>query len=176
MRSKPSLSRIGGENGQKLTRAAFAAMVKLAGLTREVDRIVQELEVAAMSMPEAGAKMREQAMLEVLLNDKSYDKILGHWMIAAKMRIWINAKKQRVIGRLTNDESTEEEQSIALIKAEAKINEIVDKIIDKASFLVSLAQPASFKHSDVEKKDEDADDCSPLEKKQNDAAAIINDE
>ena len=176
MRSKVSLSRIGGENGQKLTRAAFAAMVKLAGLTMEVERVVLELEVAAKSLPEAGAPMREQDMLEVVLNDKSYHKILIHWISAAKMRIWINAKKQRVIGRLTNDEQTEEEQSIALNQAEAEVNEIVDKIIEKASFLLSLAQPASFKHSDLDEKDEDADDCSAVKEKQNSAAAIISDE
>ena len=50
MKSKPSLSysRIGGENGQKLARAAFAVIVKLAGLTNDLERIVQELEFASL--------------------------------------------------------------------------------------------------------------------------------
>ena len=95
MKSKPSLSysRIGGENGQKLARAAFAVIVKLAGLTNDLERIVQELEFASHSLPEAGDPTRDKAVLEVLNSDAGFEKILNHWITASKMRIWLNGKK-----------------------------------------------------------------------------------
>lgn len=42
MRSKPNMSysRIGGQNGEKLARMAFAVLIKLAGLTEDLDGIL----------------------------------------------------------------------------------------------------------------------------------------
>ena len=88
IQSKLSLgySRIGGENGQKLTRAAFAVIVKLAGLTNDFERIFQDLEFASLSIPKAGDPTRNKAVLEVVNSVPGFEKIINHWITASKMR------------------------------------------------------------------------------------------
>ena len=95
MRAKPNLtySRIGGETGTKLTRTAFAVIVKFAGLALDLEQILSELEYASISLPEEAGPQRDQAILEALKIDPSFDKILNCWIIASKMRIWLNGKK-----------------------------------------------------------------------------------
>ena len=94
MSSRPNLTfcRIGGENGTKLTRIAFAVMVKFSGLTSVLEQMLSEVEYASISLPEEGTE-RDKAVLEVLLADQSFDKIINCWTAASKMRIWLNGKK-----------------------------------------------------------------------------------
>jgi hypothetical protein len=52
VRSKPNLTycRIGGAIAEKLTRMAFAVMVKFAGLSEDLERIVAEVEYSSVSL------------------------------------------------------------------------------------------------------------------------------
>ena len=95
MRGKPNYtySRIGGPNGNKLTRAAFALMIKFAGLTTDLEAILSELEYASISLPEEAGTERDTAILEALEADPRFDALLNYWIIASKMRIWLNGKK-----------------------------------------------------------------------------------
>ena len=61
------------------------------------------------------------------------------------MRIWLNGKKQSVIGSLIKEGQSEKEQKTVIENAELKIQDIVKKIVSKARFLKAFAQPLSFK-------------------------------
>ena len=43
--------RIGGVNGTKLSQAAFAVMIKFSGLQQDLEGVLDELEIAAVSLP-----------------------------------------------------------------------------------------------------------------------------
>ena len=105
MSSRPNLTfcRIGGDNGTKLTRIAFAVMVKFTGLTTALEQMLSEVEYASISLPEKEGTERDKAVLEVLQADPSFDKIINCWTAASKMRIWLNGKKQSLISRSTHD-------------------------------------------------------------------------
>ena len=96
MRGKPNFtySRIGGQNGSKLTRAAFALMIKFAGLTNDLEGILSELEYASIALPVEEGTERDTAILETLQADPRFEALLNYWIIASKMRIWLNGKKQ----------------------------------------------------------------------------------
>ena len=68
MRSKPSLSysRIGGANGDKLTKMAFAVLVKLAGLITDLTGILNELDYVSFTLPEQDGPAKDKAILEAL--------------------------------------------------------------------------------------------------------------
>ena len=61
-----SYSRIGGQNGEKLARMAFAVLIKLAGLTEDLDGILQSLDYESMTLPEEDGPIRDKAILEAL--------------------------------------------------------------------------------------------------------------
>ena len=105
MRSKPSMtySRIGGPNGSKLTRIAFAVMIKMAGLATDLTQLLDELDYASMSLPEEEGPEKELSILETLQANASFEKIKNSWVAASKMRIWLNGKKQSLVGKLTNE-------------------------------------------------------------------------
>ena len=42
-------------------------------------------------------------------DDPNFEKILNSWVVASKMRIWLNGKKQSVISQLTSEKQSEEE-------------------------------------------------------------------
>ena len=43
--------RIGGVNGTKLSQAAFAVMIKFSGLQQDLEGVLDELEIASVSLP-----------------------------------------------------------------------------------------------------------------------------
>ena len=43
--------RIGGVNGTRLSQAAFAVMIKFSGLQQDLDGVLDELDVASVSLP-----------------------------------------------------------------------------------------------------------------------------
>lgn len=74
MRSKPSLnySRIGGKNGDKLTKMAFAVLVKLAGLVTDLTGLLNELDYASFTLPEEDGPAKDKSILEALQKDPSF--------------------------------------------------------------------------------------------------------
>lgn len=96
MRGKPNLmagSRIGGVNGEKLTRQAFAVMVKFAGLTETLELVITELDYASITLPEEEGAARDKAILEAMQDVSGFDDVLRYWIIASKMRNWLNGKR-----------------------------------------------------------------------------------
>ena len=95
MRSKPNLtySRIGGANGEKLTRMAFAVIIKLSGLAADLQIIVAELDYASISLSEEEGPARDKEILEVLQSVDGFENVLRYWIIASRMRIWFNGKR-----------------------------------------------------------------------------------
>lgn len=60
--------------------------------------------------------------------------MVHHWIIASKMRIWFNHKKQEIVTRLFSDTA----------EADTELNIIVENVISKARLLMRLAQPANL--------------------------------
>ena len=52
-------SRIRGINGTKLSRVAFAIIIKFAGLTSDLQQTISELEYASISLPEELGRLRD---------------------------------------------------------------------------------------------------------------------
>ena len=147
MRSKPALSygRIGGENGRKLTRVAFAAYIKLSGLYADLDAVLNELEYATISFAEDNDDAKQdKEILDVLKADPRFDSIFNCWAIASKMRIWLNGKRQSLHSRYVREDQPEEEQAKGEKTVQEEVDKIVEKITSKGRLLISLAQPTSF--------------------------------
>ena len=112
MRGKPNLiagSRIGGTNGEKLTRQAFAVMVKFSGMSETLELIIQELDYASITLPEEEGPAKDKAILEAMQGVSGFDDVLRYWIIASKMRNWLNGKRQSIFSRLVIENQTEEE-------------------------------------------------------------------
>ena len=112
MRGKPNLiagSRIGGANGEKLTRQAFAVMVKFSGMSETLELIIQELDYASITLPEEEGPAKDKAILEAMQGVSGFDDVLRYWIIASKMRNWLNGKRQSIFSRLVIENQTEEE-------------------------------------------------------------------
>ena len=92
MCSKPELSygRLGGERGQSLSRAAFAVIIKLAGLANEVERVLKDLQSASLVLPEP---KHDKAILEKLSEISGFAEISNYWAVASNMQKWLNSKK-----------------------------------------------------------------------------------
>ena len=112
MQRQPALSygRIGGEAGLALTRVAFAAMVKHAGLYEDLEAVKKVFRgISASVLQEQDEKKRDKDVLELLKKDQRFDSIFDCWKEASKMRIWLSAKKQSLLTRfVTSDLSVEE--------------------------------------------------------------------
>ena len=71
--------------------------------------MLDELDAASIGLPEENAMQRDKAILEIMRDDPNFEKILNSWVVASKMRIWLNGKKQSVISQLTSEKQSEEE-------------------------------------------------------------------
>lgn len=72
---------------------AFAVLIKLSGLTGDLEGILQALDYESMNLPEVDGPAKDKLILEALQKDPSFQKVLNHWITASKMKIWLNGKK-----------------------------------------------------------------------------------
>jgi hypothetical protein len=88
---------VGGSVGFKLTRSAFAVMIKFSGLEGAINGLVEllELEEESMMIPKE-KNAREQAIREIIQEDTAYPKILKLWKNATEMRSWLSQEKKRI--------------------------------------------------------------------------------
>jgi len=91
-------ARLGGPDGMKVSRAAFAVMVKFSDLYDHFSQVTDELDLLWDDLkddPERDIKIKEQ-----LKQHAHYDQILKRWESASKMRLWIQEKKKNLAEKI----------------------------------------------------------------------------
>ena len=90
-----------------LTRAAFAVMIKFAGLFEKFDNLVDtlELEQASGNIPTEASPDRNNAIIGVLESASDSDEIAKCWANATQMRRWLTQKKQSLGQKSKNKEN-----------------------------------------------------------------------
>lgn len=111
------------ERGLKVTRACFAVIVKLAGLTPKLESVIENLDLRSMDFDEEGPERIKQ-MKEVAVSELSKDTalLLKEWCNATKMRHWLK--------NVSEDDEIREG--------------IVNDVVAKAEFLIKLVKPPHF--------------------------------
>ena len=107
------------EEGMRLSRAAFACMIKIGQLYTDFIMMVDETEVNADSITTDDENATKKELAKELSKIDSYDTIFKHWESSAKMRSWYQEKKKNLANKIQN----EEEEIKKKIEAEGKIEE-----------------------------------------------------
>jgi hypothetical protein len=92
-------ARLGGEDGMRLTRAAFSVMIffssegaeKFSEMVDEIDMQWHELEKD---------EEKEFKIKDFIKKNKNFEVILKRWESASKMRQWVNEKKKNLIEKI----------------------------------------------------------------------------
>ena len=107
------------EFGMQVTRACFAAIIKLSGLTEKFEVLMQALDFSLMDLESTEPKDRIDRMVEAAKeNHKDSQIIFKEWCNATKMRKWLRDK----IAALW---SVKEEERLSGDQIEAKKQESV---------------------------------------------------
>ena len=70
----------GKADGLRLTRAAFAVMIKFQGLTETLKEMVEDMEAAEhFSIPKEEGKEKDDAILQIVSEFQKSDRILNCW-------------------------------------------------------------------------------------------------
>ena len=90
-----SISETGKEAGMQLTRAAFAVMVKFAGLLEVFDNLVDAIDMDQMTgkIPKEVGPERSNAIITILASVEGNEYVLKCWANATQMRRWLTQKK-----------------------------------------------------------------------------------
>ena len=76
-----------------MTRACFAAIIKLSGLTEKFEVLMQALDFSLMDLESTEPKDRIDRMVEAAKeNHKDSQIIFKEWCNATKMRKWLRDK------------------------------------------------------------------------------------
>lgn len=126
------------ENGLTVTRACFAVIVKLSGLTCKLENILQNLEFVSLDFDfDLSPEARLLKLKEAAKDTKIYTSILlSEWCNATKMRKWLKDQVQPSASSTSKELSIEEE--------DAKIQELLGGIVAKAEFLIKLQKSHCF--------------------------------
>lgn len=81
-RPRLAYASLGGENGFRLTRSAFAVMIKFSDLLGDFEGLVDEV-----------ALTEEKLRVQMIRDTPAYSTIVRRWESAARMRQWINETK-----------------------------------------------------------------------------------
>ncbi|CAI2359604.1 unnamed protein product [Moneuplotes crassus] len=180
--NKNPAARAGGKKGMTVVRCAFAANLalnrhnetcKYANLVSIVDQIEMFMEDCEEDMPQ---NQRNKDCIEELQSLGDTSGIFDRWKIANKMRIWLQEKQKDISEQLKkklesrnleNNEDSKEEtktetQEIEKLKdlseedilkmEQEDVENLIKKVCMKAEFLMKLATPKTWKHSDFSEK------------------------
>jgi hypothetical protein len=156
----------GGKEGMKVSRAAFAAILSLnenykdCSLT-ELSMFLDQIELTVVAIDD---KSNENDVFKQITEDinsvGSLNSFLDRWQIASKMRIWLQGMRKDISNDLLQQRKreifveeeekeffTEKENNEDIIVQEQKeIEALVQKVVGKAEFLISLSAPLSWKY------------------------------
>jgi len=82
-------ARLGGEQGIRLNRAAFAVIIKFSGQADTFNQLLKEIEKAADKVPK-GSKDANTQIMQMLSesNSASYRACVSKWEQGSQMRKW----------------------------------------------------------------------------------------
>ena len=153
-----AVARLGLADGLRLTRAAFAALLKFGDLVDTFNTIVDEVDMLWMEVSSDEVN-RDTRMKDAITLFPGYDGIMKRFESASKMRQWINEHKNDLIERLKKDvsktqpEKSEAEREEAVDKRyHEELQETFNKIVEKAEFLTKLSVPDAFLAKDKSKE------------------------
>jgi len=95
-------ARLGGPDGMRLSRAAFAVMIKFSEFFEDFQNMVDEVEINWDEVKEDDLKIRE-----LMKGMNHFDHIAKRWESASKMRSWINEKKKNLVEKLKKEVEAE---------------------------------------------------------------------
>ena len=149
------------EEGMRLSRAAFACMIKIGQLYTDFIMMVDETEMNADSITTDDENAAKKELAKELSKIDSYDTIFKHWESSAKMRSWYQEKKKSWANKIKKEEeekkkkdSTEEKPAEENkdkpkdVKEEQKTD--VEEVIDTTSKPVDDSQPKKKTRDQVE--------------------------
>lgn len=92
-------ARLGGEDGMRLSRAAFAVMCRFSndGLDRFME-FVDEMDLTWSELE--GDSERDFKFKDAIKKHKAYEQIQKRWESASKMRQWVNEKKKNLMEKI----------------------------------------------------------------------------
>lgn len=92
-------ARLGGEDGMRLTRAAFAVMIRFSGDGLDkFSEMVDEVENQWVELE--NDEEREFKIKDYIKTSKSYEQLQKRWESASKMRQWVQEKKKNLIEKI----------------------------------------------------------------------------
>ena len=108
-----SICETGQEKGMNLTRAAFAVMIKFAGLFEKFDNLVDtlELEQTSGNIPAEPGPDQNTKTIQVLESVSGCDEVAKCWANATQMRRWLTQKKQSLGQKSKNKEDLSNEEA-----------------------------------------------------------------
>lgn len=77
-------ARLAGQDGLRMTRAAFAVMIKFSDYLESFECLSDEIEMEWHQLE--GDKERDIKIKEMIKNSTQYDNIFKRWESASKMR------------------------------------------------------------------------------------------
>ena len=130
-----------------LSRAAFAVMLKYSGVLPTFEEMHLEVDAEMMiGKDEADKEETDIKVAEIISKVGKSEDVFKCWVNAAKMRSWLQHKKQS-LGERYKPLSQDTEQVIQeKHKTETEALELIKtKIVKKSEFLVSLQTPSIYK-------------------------------
>lgn len=172
-------ARTGGKDGLRMSRAAFAVMVKFSDLLEDFVALVDA--VAMQAALEDGNPGKEKALMAHLKAQPQADILIRRWESAARMRPWINEKKQSLVLKLEKEVTKEvrdkkaKELEAEKQKEEQKVEAEEGKEGDKAAGDKKEAEPdqidSSSKPAKAEQSQEKKDKKAEKPEKEKEADA-----
>ena len=98
-------ARLGGANGLRMTRAAFAVMRKFSDLLEDFMALADA--VAMQASLEDDDTTKDKNLIAVIKQHPLSDVIIRRWESALRMRQWINEKKQTVANKIEKQVTAE---------------------------------------------------------------------
>lgn len=92
------------EEGMRLSRAAFACMIKIGQLYTDFIMMVDETEMNADAVTADDDAAAKKQLAKELSQIDSYSTIFKHWESSAKMRSWYQEKKKSWANKIKKEE------------------------------------------------------------------------
>ena len=102
-----AFARVGGDDGARISRAAFAIMLKFTENIAEMTRLVKNVNSAADGLTETDGVQKLKAIISKLKEDEDFLNLSKRWEAACQMRKWTQSIKLAISERtaLEADES-----------------------------------------------------------------------
>lgn len=98
-------ARLSGEDGMRLSRAAFAVMIKFSEFFEEFNMLVDEVLMMWEDLEEDPE--RDLKIKDLIKQAPHYEQIAKRWESASKMRQWISEKKKNLIEKVKKEVEAE---------------------------------------------------------------------